>query len=120
MQQPSAGTPPEAAPIARQCCRNHASREAVARCPQCGHFYCRECVTEHENRMLCNACLAQATAKANALGRVWRNRLEVIVYGGMGFCLLWVAFYLIGLGLLAIPHAYHEGTIWQTPWWQAP
>jgi len=41
----------------QQRCRNHENREAVCRCPQCGRSFCRECVSEHEARLLCAACL---------------------------------------------------------------
>ena len=40
-----------------QRCFNHAAREAVARCPACGHYFCRECITEHDDRVICAACL---------------------------------------------------------------
>jgi hypothetical protein len=40
-----------------QRCFNHGMREAAARCPECGRFYCRECITEHDDRVLCSACL---------------------------------------------------------------
>ena len=43
--------------LAHQRCFNHATREAVARCPECHHFFCRECITEHDDRVLCTGCL---------------------------------------------------------------
>ncbi len=92
----------------------------MARCPQCGHFYCRECVTEHDNRMLCNTCLVRTTAAAGPAVRRWGRYVELLMTASMGFLILWGVFYLIGQGLLAIPHAVHEGTIWQHPWWQKP
>ena len=46
-----------------QRCFNHAGREAVARCPECGQFFCRECITEHEDRVLCSACLKKLTRR---------------------------------------------------------
>jgi hypothetical protein len=58
----------------QQRCWNHEGREAVCRCPECGRSFCRECVTEHEARLLCSACLgrlAQAAAvKRGAFERV--------------------------------------------------
>jgi hypothetical protein len=119
MNRPSGPNPRPPADLAMQRCHNHGNREAVARCPQCGHFFCRECVTEHENRMLCNTCLSRKTAARGSSPGPWRNRLELVLCGGMGFLLIWGGFYLMGQGLLAIPSAVHEGTIWQNPWWQA-
>src|SRR5438132_254763 len=55
--------------LARQRCLNHLNREAVARCPECKRFFCRECVTEHEDRLICAACLKKL-AKATARRRV--------------------------------------------------
>jgi hypothetical protein len=43
--------------LVHQRCFNHATREAVARCPQCSQFFCRECITEHDDRVICAACL---------------------------------------------------------------
>lgn len=43
--------------LARQQCFHHPGREAVVRCPSCHRDYCRECVTEHDDRYLCSACL---------------------------------------------------------------
>ena len=43
--------------LSLQRCFNHAHREAAARCPECTHFYCRECITEHDDRVICAACL---------------------------------------------------------------
>ena len=44
--------------IARERCRNHEHREAACRCPECRGYFCRECVTEHDGRLLCTNCLA--------------------------------------------------------------
>ena len=44
-------------------CLHHPVREAVARCPECGQFFCRECITEHEDRVVCSSCLKRLTAK---------------------------------------------------------
>ncbi len=41
----------------------------------------------------------------------------MVMQGTFGFLLLWYAFYLVGLMLLSIPDAFHNGTIWGTPWW---
>ena len=49
--------------LARQQCFNHPGREAIVRCPSCRRDYCRECVTEHDDRYLCSACLRLQAAK---------------------------------------------------------
>lgn len=42
-------------------CVLHAQREAAARCPGCKRFYCRECITEHDGKVLCSGCLTENT-----------------------------------------------------------
>ena len=99
-------------PLAEQHCANHALREAVARCPECGHFYCRECVTEHEDRVVCASCLRklvrQSFSRTPSLAWVRRSAQALL-----GFCLCWVFFYYFGRALLLLPSSFHEGTIWQ-------
>lgn len=95
-------------------CFNHAQREAVARCPECGRNFCRECVTEHKGRMLCAACLSVAltghAVRRNIFGCLFRPALMLL-----GLVVVWTVFYCIGSGLLSIPASFHEGTFWQAP-----
>jgi hypothetical protein len=100
--------------LSKQRCYNHMGREAVARCPECGRFYCRECVTSHEGRALCASCLSRTAAADQAGAGALRNLLHVLA-GPLkwlaGICAAWLAFYLLAQGLLAIPTDYHDGTI---------
>jgi hypothetical protein len=45
--------------LTHQRCYHHQFREAVARCPECGRFFCRECITEHADKVLCASCLGK-------------------------------------------------------------
>lgn len=98
-----------------QRCSNHAGREAVARCPECGRFFCRECIAEHEERVLCAACLKK-------LGSARRKRRSVLVNGArfaqavFGFMIAWFFFFLIGEKLVQLPDSFHAGTLWSVPW----
>jgi hypothetical protein len=88
-------------------CFNHASREAVARCPECGRTFCRECITEHEERVICAQCLAALGLRRG--GR--RSRAAAVLRGAMGllsFMFLWAVFYYLGKTLLTIPSSFHE------------
>ncbi len=49
--------------LAQNHCWNHPSREAVCRCLGCSRSFCRECVTEHDARLLCAACVAASAAQ---------------------------------------------------------
>ena len=98
--------------LAAQRCLHHATREAVARCPECGHFFCRECITEHEERVICASCLKKI---AHAARQPARRRVSLwpVLQGAGGLLLAWVIFYAFGRMLLALPDSFHDGTMWQ-------
>ena len=99
-----------------QRCLNHGTREAVARCPECAQFYCRECITEHEDRVICSACLKKTAKRPDA--KKWRLALLVrpaAVLLGVLVALLF--FYCVGRVLVAMPASFHEGTVWETTDW---
>lgn len=96
-------------------CVRHTEREAVARCPVCGGSFCRECVSEHEGRLLCAPCLAREVSRAvvpakrrdwGALRRVAATTASVLV--------LWGLFFLAGSLLVRIPPDFHEGKVWRS------
>ena len=78
----------------------------MARCPECKRHYCRECVTEHEHRLLCASCIASIEVDEV------RERRPIPVRGLIqitaGVTMLWVAFYILGQSLLLIPSEYHD------------
>jgi len=95
---------------ARRCAR-HVDREAAARCPSCGGFFCRECIVEHGGRLLCTVCLARESASAKARQGKWAGaRRRVELAAAMLAAVL--VFYAIGSILLNVPPDFHEGTIW--------
>jgi hypothetical protein len=102
--------------LTHQRCFNHNEREAVARCPECKRCFCRECITEHDDRVICAACLRK-------IGRVpilrRRGFAGVIqsVECVFGIFVVWFFFYLVGESLLSLPNEFHEGTVWQVNWW---
>jgi hypothetical protein len=101
--------------LAHQRCFNHAAREAVARCLECTKFFCRECITEHDDRILCTACLktvARTTGKqTRAFGRMIR-----FVQCVVGVLVAWFFFFLIADILAQLPDSFHEGNLWRTRW----
>jgi hypothetical protein len=86
-------------PLIEQRCFHHLDREAVVRCPGCRRFYCRECVTEHDGRMMCAACASGAIAPAARPDSfaAW------IAAGSAGMLLAWAIFYYGCLFLARIP-----------------
>jgi len=99
--------------LAEQRCLNHALREAVARCPECRQFFCRECVTEHDDRALCAACLKKLT-KSVAERRFLFANFAMAGKVFVGVLTIWIFFYAVGRNLLAIPDSFHEGTVWRS------
>ncbi|MDB6155293.1 MAG: rhomboid family protein [Chthoniobacteraceae bacterium] len=95
-----------------QRCLNHPSREAAARCPECAGFFCRECITEHDDRVICSACLARLSVLPEKK-RGSRGRLLIPFYLLMGIVCAWLFFYCIGRVLVSTPSSFHEGTVWK-------
>ena len=98
--------------LALQRCLNHAAREAVARCPECGRFYCRECITEHDERVICAACLQKVVQAAAPVTRRRVTLWPVFQLTG-GVLVACSVFYLIGRLLLALPDSFHDGSLWE-------
>lgn len=101
--------------LLHQRCFNHATREAVARCPECGQFFCRECITEHDDRVLCSAC-PKKLARLPLVKRPAFKNVMRIAQGFAAIIMTWFFFFLIGEGLLKIPTSFHDGTLWQVNW----
>lgn len=80
--------------LALQRCALHPAREAVCRCPLCSRLYCRECVTEHEERLICSACLARLAAAVPKSSR--SGWLAASLFCLAGFSLAVLFFYGAG------------------------
>jgi hypothetical protein len=83
-------------------CFNHGTREAVARCPECERFYCRECISDYDGIAICASCLG---AKATPEEKVPRN-FDVLfdvsrIVIGLMFC--WLLLYVTGTLLQMFP-----------------
>jgi len=101
--------------LALQRCFNHSLREAAARCPECRRFFCRECVAEHEDRVLCASCLKKLAAPALNQHRAFstlKRSAQVVV----GILVAWFFFFVLGEGLLRIPDSFHDTSVWRPPW----
>ena len=90
-------------------CWNHEAREAVCRCPGCSRGFCRECVAEHEQRLLCAACLRAAVQISAASPR--KRVLARVALAVAGILLAWLVFFAIGEAILT-----YTGRVEQTAW----
>ena len=98
--------------LTQQRCFNHLLREAVARCPECRQYYCRECVTEHDDRVICAACLKKSASPETSARRGWRVVGRLILFFA-GCLAVWMFFYFFGQTLLSLPNKFHDLTIWK-------
>ncbi|WPD22695.1 MAG: hypothetical protein SD837_21230 [Candidatus Electrothrix scaldis] len=91
-------------------CFNHANREPVARCPECNRYFCRECVSDHDGRLLCSACLHNTTEHQEERKSSWLKYLIPPFQVLLGVLGAWLAFYLLASTLLSIPSTIHDVT----------
>jgi len=99
--------------LSKQRCYHHKKREAAARCPDCGRYVCRECITEHEDRVLCASCLNKLTSDST-LEKFQLRTLNHFLLASLGWLTIWLFFYYLGQALLSIPSSFHDGDIWNT------
>ena len=93
-------------------CENHPQREASARCPECGKFFCRECITEHDDRVLCASCLSKLTAKKGVVVAAWRNWIPRLGLALLAIIVIYLTLFLIGTSLISVPSKFHAQGGW--------
>lgn len=98
--------------ISQQKCFTHPNREAVAQCPNCHRTFCRECVTEHDDKVLCALCLKKITEQSHKKEKP--KLVNTIFSYFLSLFILWFLFFMLGKMLLLIPDSFHEGTFWKS------
>jgi len=96
--------------IAAQRCFAHNERGASGRCPACIRFYCRECLTEHEGRVLCTRCLQALTKPGDVKSFSILRGITRGVAGLLGVAFAGAFFYLVGLLMARLPASFHDGS----------
>lgn len=96
--------------IIRLRCTNHAGREAVAICTRCSGSFCRECISECEQRVVCAHCLA-ALGKASRQKRGLLGLLFQTSWCALSFVFLWAVCYYFGKILLSAPSAFYRSVL---------
>jgi uncharacterized paraquat-inducible protein A len=97
--------------LRQQRCVHHPQREASARCPECGKYYCRECITEHDDRVLCASCLAKLTRAKEKKTRSW-TLVPRVALALVAMAVIFVLILLAGNALLSIPSSFHNAGGW--------
>jgi hypothetical protein len=87
-------------------------REAAARCLECGGYFCRECATEHDDRVICAACLKKLIGSAAGQKRGFSVVLRACQLFA-GVFVLWIVFYFTGRMLLSMPNLFHDAMLSQ-------
>ena len=101
--------------LSLQRCFNHALREAAVRCPECSRFFCRECVSEHDDRLICASCLKKL-AESGAPKRRTLSKVTGAAQLVFGVLVAWFFFFMIGESLLRLPPTFHDTSVWRTRW----
>lgn len=82
--------------VIQQRCWNHSVRGAVCRCPVCQRPFCRECVSEHDSRLLCAMCIKASVA---TLGRRGSRPFAYLLLPALALAstlLVWATFFSLG------------------------
>jgi hypothetical protein len=98
--------------IAAQRCHNHLKREAVSLCLECTRYFCRECVTEHDNRVICASCIRKLSTKSEKK-RLNLEGLKRLALSVFGVFTLWLFFYILGFTLVSVAEPFHEDVLWE-------
>ena len=93
-----------------QRCWNHEGREAVCQCPGCSRSFCRECVTEHEARLLCAACLEAESRAGHQRRRVMPGAARATL-ALASVLFTWAVFFSMGEAIMSL-NARLEQTAW--------
>jgi hypothetical protein len=84
---------------------------------ECRGYFCRECITEHEGRILCGNCLQASVAPAaKPKARLLCGLAGPALAAVAGVVVAWYCFFMIGRGLLSIPSDFHPETLWAGKW----
>ena len=108
----------ETVDVAKRTCGIHVEREAVAQCPSCRKFFCRECITEHDYQMICAGCLA-ALLEGKGDDETAQKRAGIsgpvltVVQVVSGVMLVWFVCFTIAELLRQLPPDLHSGSMFE-------
>ncbi|MCD4819929.1 MAG: rhomboid family protein [Candidatus Cloacimonetes bacterium] len=82
-------------------CHNHIDREAVSLCKHCHNYFCRECISDYDDKMLCKSCIDKLISNNNLKRKKKLNFKQylAVIFSSL---LLWFIFYSSGNILISI------------------
>ena len=94
-------------------CFNHSLREAVARCLECNRYFCRECIIEHKERVICAECLERINAQEEKKDSIYLSIITRTIATFITIFILWFTYYAIGEQLQKIPTFFQKGRLFE-------
>lgn len=98
-------------------CGIHPTREAVARCPSCEGYFCRECITEHDFRMICAGCLAELLdgggEEKTKSGVGIAGPVLSVLQVAAGVVVVWFVCFTLAELLRELPPELHSGSMFE-------
>lgn len=87
-------------------CFVHPSREAASFCTACRRSFCRECVTEHDGRLICASCIANIDSAGPRRTRryAWLGTAASLF---VAVAFSWLFFYMLGRACLLVEPSRH-------------
>jgi hypothetical protein len=79
---------PSASGLRHARCLFHPLREAAARCPHCGGTFCRECVTDEDDKLACPPCLRRMTQPPAPKASAARRFVQILAGATALACLI--------------------------------
>jgi len=86
---------PAAAGLRHARCLFHPLREAAARCPHCGGTFCRECVTDEDDKLACPPCLRKMSRPPALKPSAARRFRQALAGAAALACLMALFFWLL-------------------------
>ena len=94
--------------LSKKKCFNHSKRQASAKCLNCSHFFCPECITEHNGRLSCSNCLQKESEEKEKSGSKLLGTVLLTMSSFAAFIFICLFFYIFARLLYSSPEDFHQ------------